>query len=369
MPSFIYTTEEILEAVRKHGSQVDAAKALGMKPGTLNKRLERARKRDEDSYPIVPGKSILYDAETGDPKLVWSTGKGLQGISPEQMASVIREGLEGYKPPTMPGPALRSSKSGDKNLLGLVPLVDLHMGLKIWGKECGEDWDIDIAESELLRAYRETLSLTPRVKKAYVIGKGDLLHADNYQYQTGTPGTTHVLDCDSRYPKMLWSGIDIVISVTAMTLSVADEVEIRILPGNHDTQSSVAIAIAVAKYFHKSKNVKVDLDPGPHWCAQWGTTMLAGSHGDKLKPAQMAEAFAAMHPKAWGDTRFRYFFSGHEHRERVLQRPGATVETLAAPVPIDSYAHSHGYLSSRHVQTMVFHKEKGRILTQTEPIL
>jgi hypothetical protein len=356
------------QAYEQAGGNVSAAaRVLGIPRETMKARISSARARGllSDPYPIVPGKSILYDAESGDPKLVWSTGKGMQGISPEDLANTIEDCLSGYKPPKLPA----NKTKGHADLAALIPLVDLHMGLKIWGKECGEDWDITIAERELLEAYRVALSRTPKVKKAFVLGKGDLLHADNYLYQTGTPGTSHVLDCDSRYPKMLWSGIDIVISVVNLALDIAEEVEIRILPGNHDVQSSIAIAIAVAKYFHNHKSVTVDLDPGPHWCSTWGNVMWAASHGDKLKPNQMAEAFAAMYPKEWGEADFRYFFSGHEHRERVMQRRGATVETLAAPVPPDSYAYAHGFLSSRHVQCMVYDKHKGRVLTGQEPVV
>lgn len=362
MPSQFYSTDEIREAVAEHGSAAAAARALGMKANTVQRRL--SRDRGSDPYPIVPGKSVMYEAD-GSVKLVWSTGKGLHGISPEDIGGVVLDCLENYTPPKTYKPAVK----GNADLASMIPLVDLHMGLKIWGEECGRDWDISIAEKELQRAYSETICLAPPVKKAFVIGKGDLLHADNYMYQTGTPGTSHVLDCDSRYPKMLWSGINTVISVVEMALASADTVEVRILPGNHDVQSSIAIAIAVAMYFKKNKRVTVDTDPGPHWCAQWGKVMLAASHGDKLKSTAMSEAFAAMFPEAWGASRFRYFYSGHEHRERVQQRPGATVETLAAPVPPDSYAYSHGYLSSRHVQTMVYHKTKGKILTVTEPVI
>lgn len=367
MPTVRYSTEEILEAVRQHGgNQTAAAKTLGMKMNTLNRRLGRLREAEEERFPIVPHKSVLYDKD-GEIKLCWSVGRGAaQKITPEEISEIIQDCLESYTPPKH----LKGNPKGHhQSLAAFIPLVDLHMGLKIWGKECGEDWDISIAERELLEAYDLILTRTPKVKRAYVVGVGDLLHADNYLYQTGTPGTTHVLDCDSRYPKMLWSGIDIVVSVVTMALLIAEEVVVRVLPGNHDVQSSIAIAIAVAKYFHNHKRVEVDLDPGPHWCSVWGEVMLAASHGDKLKPPAMAEAFAAMFPREWGKASHRYFFSGHEHREKVVQRPGATVETLAAPVPPDSYAYAHGFLSSRHVQCIVYDKEKGRILTQQEPVV
>lgn len=364
MPSQFYSTDEIKEAVATYGSGAAAARALGMKEDTVNARLRRAREK-EDPYPVVPGKSVMYDAD-GSVKLVWATGKGqVQGMTPEALSETLMDCLASFTPPKPYNPEVQPTE----HLASMTPLVDLHMGLKIWGDECGKDWDISIAEKELLASYREVISLAPHVERGMVIGKGDLLHADNYMYQTGTPGTTHVLDCDSRYPKMLWSGINVVIAIVHMQLEKSQTVYVRILPGNHDVQSSVSIAVAVAMYFNNNPRVEVDLNPGPHWCHQWGKVMLAASHGDKLKPSNMAETFAAYYPEIWGSTRFRYFYSGHEHRERVQQRPGATVETLAAPVPIDSYAHSHGYLSSRHVQSMVYHKTKGRVLTLTEPVV
>jgi hypothetical protein len=357
----IAATSEVLDVYSETGSYQETANRLGLGYDAVRKRVKRAG--FELDFPTSPNRSVLYD-EDGNVKLVWAKG-GREARSWEELLSEARSTLKPFRRST----ALKTALKGPRDLCALFPIVDLHTGLRVWGHECdGPDWDLSIAERVIHDAYARLVARTPKVNTAYILGMGDLLHADNYSNQTGTPGTAHVLDVDGRYPKTLRAGRDVCIDIVELAANVAEKIVVRILPGNHDVQSSVAIAVALESHYSKSKNVTVDISPSPHWVARWGQVMLAASHGDKLKADRMDRYFANAHAETWGASKWRHFFAGHIHKQTLMEPGGCTVETLGTPIPSDSYAASHGFCSSRYVQNRVYSKAAGEYTRITEPV-
>ena len=347
-----YTNEEVVEAVARHGSIKEAAAALGMKYDAVQKRLKRS---GADIFPSHPGKSILYDGETGEPKLVWSKAPN-KAPTEAEVAEAVSEALKGFRPPA----ALKTALRGDKDLLGIWPLADLHMGLRAWGKETGgPDWDTGIAKKRYQEGLAEVTQATPKVKQAVVLCVGDLSHADNYQQTTTNPNTNHLCDVDGRYPHMLEASIDTVLHTVSLALQRAESVSVVILPGNHDGATSVAVRLAVAAYYRNQKNVKVEKSPSRYWWYTWGLCMFGATHGDKAKVRQLPLLMAASQPEMWGKTRFRHIFTGHFHSKVVEEHPGVMAEILPSPAPADSWTAEMGFLSQQAFETKVYHKERG----------
>lgn len=358
-------TRETLLAAENSKNQTEAAYKLGLSVRGFQKRLAKIRRKHnlgaDDPFPIIPGKSVLYDAQSGEEKLIWATGKGVGAPTAEEVASQVREALDKYKPPK----ALKTAVKGDRDLLCVWPLPDLHVGMRAWGKETGgPDWDLTIANKVYRRTLSELAVLTPKSQKAVMIVLGDLMHSDNYQYKTTNPATNHIVDQDGRYPKVLVAATDLCIYSADVALQRADQLEIVVLPGNHDGQSAIAISLALEMYFKNNKRVKVHMTPGKHWFHEFGRVMLAATHGDKCKPKDMPGLMAAVQPEMWGRTKHRIVFTGHLHHEEVKAYPGCKVETLAAPCPPDSWTAEMGFHSARHMQTRVFHREKGERFKQ-----
>ncbi len=364
MPSKRYSTEEILDAIRFYGGRRAAAQALGMKADTLDKRVQRLKSSD-DPYPIIQGKSILYDAESGDPKLVWSTGKGVNALTAEEVADAVHDTLKDYKPPA----PFKTSLRGNKELMGFWPLPDLHMGLRAWRPETGQDWDISIAGNRFRKAIEALGGIIPQTKKALVLGIGDLLHADNYHYGTTNPNTHHVVDADGRYPKMLKEAAEIVIHTISIARQRADEVDVAILRGNHDGASAVGIELALYYYFRNDKKINVILNPDKHFVTEWGSVMLFSTHGDTLKFKNVSGYASDHHAEIWGRTRQRLAFTGHYHYEKVVEQPGMTVEILQSPAAPDAWTTEQGFCSGRSMQARVFSKERGEVARFKEPVL
>ena len=67
----------------------------------------------------------------------------------------------------------------------------------------------------------------------------------------------------------------------------------------------------------------------------------------------------------WGETRFRYWLTGHVHHMSGKEYPGCIVETFRTLAPRDAHAHAAGYRSDRDMQMLVHHKKHGRINRHT----
>jgi len=351
--------QEALDAVEKYGTISAAAKVLGIPRTTLRDRIYRAK---QGFCPIIPGKSILYNAETGSEKLIWATGKGMQGPTVEEITDSVTAALRDFKPPKL----LKQTVAGDKDLLGIWPLADLHMGMRAWGLETGgPDWDIGIATQAYQEGLDEVTAMTPKLKVGVVLVAGDLAHADNYHQTTTNPATHHIVDVDGRYPKMLEASVEIVMYAAMRALERCERIEVVILPGNHDGATAVAVRLVVAALFEGDKRVNVSKSPSRYWWYEWGKCMFACTHGDKNNirrlPGYMADQMCEM----WGRTKYRYAFTGHFHKKLIEEHPGVRVEILPTPVAPDSFSSDYGFKAPRMFETKVYHKERGLRHTPT----
>ena len=63
----------------------------------------------------------------------------------------------------------------------------------------------------------------------------------------------------------------------------------------------------------------------------------------------------------WGETRHRYWLTGHVHTRKVIEFPGVLWETFRVLSPNDAWATAAGYRSGRDMHCIVYHKEHGEI--------
>jgi hypothetical protein len=86
----------------------------------------------------------------------------------------------------------------------------------------------------------DTVDRSPSSGECVILGGGDLLHADNSQNQTAKSG--NVLDVDGRYQKIVGVATQLMVRTINVALRRHLHVTVRVLPGNHDEHSAVAVA-------------------------------------------------------------------------------------------------------------------------------
>jgi hypothetical protein len=340
-----------------------SAIALGISRQGLQGRIISARARGDltDGSPLegyrVKGTSTLYGPD-GEVKATW-VKTDAEKPSVESISADLREALDGFEPPTA-FPA--APQQAEKDLVTIYPLADWHIGLLSWAKETKYNWDLKIGQGVIKTAMGRLVAGAPAATQGVVLGLGDLLHSDNYDNMTAR--SKNVLDVDGRYPKLLSAATQLILHTIDLALSRHERVLVRILPGNHDDQSAIAVTLAVSMYYRNEARVSVDDDAGRFWWWSWGKSILGATHGDQAKMKDLPLIMATRNAEAWGKSKFRYIYTGHIHRETSQEISGVRVESFQTPVAPDSWTVGMGYTPGRSVQAITLHKDHGEIMRQ-----
>ncbi len=353
--------QEAIDALKRHGgNKTTAAKSLSMTRSRFRRLLIKAAAYGLDGStpePLPPGMrvkktSTLYDAQTGEAKLVWV------GAVAESNHDALMEAIDGAFDAYKGHSALPPPPSYiDAELLALYPLADFHLGLYAWGEEAGADWDVNKACDCLRRVMAELVATTPPAETAIILNLGDFFHADNASAET-TKGTR--VDVDTRYARVLTFGVQLMIEVVDLALQRHQKVLLRCLRGNHDVHSSIALTAAMGAFFHNNDRVAVDASPAVHWSYRFGKTLLGATHGDTLKkPENMALLLASACSEDWGLTHHRYFHYGHIHQTAMKEVGGVLTECHRTLAARDAWTAGQGYLTGRVMSSIVYHRDHG----------
>ena len=303
----------------------------------------------------VKGVSALVDAD-GREIIKWV--KTTEQPSAIDLVETLKAAFLDYEPAAEPAPAPVFVAD---DLLTLVPANDWHINLLTWARETGQNWDLKIAEPTIGNAIEDAINRSPPAGKAIVLGGGDLVHADTNDNRTAMSG--NVLEADGRHQK----GLEVAQRLMVRTIDAAvrqnGEVLVRILKGNHDEYSSVAIAYFLAAWYRNEPRVTVDVDASLFFWHRFGKVMLGATHGHTVKLKDMASIMAHRRAADWGATKFRYVHGFHIHHQSKFATEGGGVisESHQAPIPQDAWHYGAGFLSGRSVQTIQYHRDFGEV--------
>lgn len=387
------TAQEAATAYLAHGkSQKDAAASLGIAYETFRSRLKRAAEYGLllDEPPAMPGyyisqvtdgpngKSVQQKPERGDQFEVPAghVVKGMSALVDSDGREIIKwiKTKEGVFDPTTlvdwikgafadvtPAPYIAPPESVSADLLTLIPCADWHIGMFAWHKEVGQNWDLKIAERTIGDGIEDAILRSPASAAAIVLGGGDLLHADNKTNQTANSG--NALEVDGRYQKVLMAASRLAVRTVDAALRHHGHVTVRILPGNHDEHSAVAVAYFLLAWYRNEARVTVDVDPSMFFWFRFGRVLLGATHGHTVKISKMPSIMAHRRAEDWGATRFRYVHGFHLHHsaKTATEGEGVVTEIHQAPIPQDAWHFGSGYLSGRSLQAISYHKEFGEV--------
>lgn len=360
---------QYIDAVLRHGGMKQAARALKVNFGTIRNAVMAAEKnaaskgyspRHDMTHAVpspfvVKGISTLYDQD-GKVAAQWVKTK----LDESQAEAVIREFVSQMVEDARGlSPLVSAPKVTNADLLAVYPLGDPHMGMYAWAKECGEDFDLEIAERQTLGAVDSLVASAPPAKTAIILPLGDIFHADDQTNRT--PGHGHQLDVDSRYPKVINVGIQVFRRAILRALEKHEKVIFRAEPGNHDPHAKWALAFALAAYFENNKRVEIDLSPSKFWFYKFGKVLIGSTHGDTVKHESLPGVMAADQPESWGASKHRYWYTGHVHHTAVKEFPGVVCEAFRTLAAKDAFAAGHGYRAGRDMRCIVHHKDFGEI--------
>lgn len=358
------TDEQVVEAL-KTMTMPEAAKYLGVHLRSLQKRKARMIRKgwspEHDMTHLVPdgfrlrGTSSLYKEGVAAPVLQWVKSS----IDHERQRELMQAAIEamGEDLPRMaftPAPAACNS-----DLLNCYVVTDYHLGLLSWHEETGADYDLSIAEQQLVAWFAAAIRMAPDAEIGVFAQLGDYLHWDGLD--AVTPASKHLLDADTRFQKLVRVAIRVTRRVVEMLLTKHQRVHVLMAEGNHDTASSIWLREWFSAIYENEPRITVDRSPDPYYCVEHGQTSLFFHHGHKKKPAAVSDVFVAKFRDVFGRTQHSYAHLGHLHHVDIKENNLMIVEqhrTLAAP---DAYASRGGWISGRDAKVITYHKLYGEV--------
>jgi hypothetical protein len=336
--------------------------------GALKRLLLRAAERGLDgSTPapppigqVIKGLSTLHvrDPDTGEMRVsqVWTKTKAEERDATnalKEAAAVLSRKVVRVDP-VAPPPAFCNS-----TLCVHYPLADGHVGMHAWGRETGRDWSLKDAERVIGGCFDALVEMAPPAETAIVAILGDWLHYDSLD--AVTPMSKHLLDGDSRFPKMAGVGASLARRLVMRALQKHKFVKIAIVEGNHDPASSQWLSILMEAVFENEPRVEVLSGPSPYLSWGFGNVMISWHHGHLTKPGDaLALVFANDYPAIWASgTALRVCHTGHFHHRAEIERTGMDFVQHPTLASRDSYAHRGGWRSVPRIRAHVYHATTG----------
>jgi len=284
---------ELMDAIKKYGSETKAAKALGINKGGVSQSMRGLRKKaarmgyapGHFNSGVAPGylmgKVTVQRNAGGEVERTWERQSPDDRQQLQAIEAWALELASSVKP--LPKPK-QNPKFCDDALLAVYPMGDPHFGMYAWWQDAGEDFDLTIAESLTTGAIDRLVSSSPNAGTALLLNLGDMFHADNQRNQSQSG---HQLDVDGRWAKVQQVGLNAKIHCIRRLREKHARVIVRINRGNHDGHSSYALALMLSCFFKDDPAVEIDLSPAPAWYFQFGSTLIGSTHGDTLKGADL----------------------------------------------------------------------------------
>jgi hypothetical protein len=227
-----------------------------------------------------------------------------------------------------------------------------------------EDYDTEKARNRMVDAVSNLAEKAGRPEKTVLVFGGDIQHADNRSNMTENSG--NILDVDTRYGRVINHVATACIECVEIAAGISRELEVVVIPGNHDFHTSLWIAQLLKRLYANSPNVTINTQQTFRRAITWGNNLLAWAHGDGVRANKWAQLIATEFAKEWGQTTFRHLKLGHVHHSKSIapvtidEQSGILVEYLEALCPADAWHAGSGFVGTqRGASAFEYHKKYG----------
>ena len=367
---------EVINTLLKCGSMRKAAEELNCAFSNVQAMCTRIVRRAEqrgyspkhDLTHTIPATQVLRGVST----LYTKNGVSAQWVKTRtDNEALAKEIIEGIKD------ALEEYNGKSKNVqhlgfstdetMACYVMGDAHFGMLAHEEETKvADFDSEIAYRVMQGAIQYLVDSAPPSKECVFVNVGDALHVDNRTNKT--PAHSNPLDADSRYYRIIKVFVWAMIHAIEKMLEKHEQVTVINAAGNHDPDSTHWIQLALSMYFSNQERVDVRVDPASYHYYRFGSTLIGITHGDGAKHEELPLIMAGMKSEDWGQTKHRYWFTGHIHHKVVKEFNGCKVESFNTLAPSDAWHSKSGYFAAREMQCLVLHKDHGIVARNICPV-
>jgi hypothetical protein len=214
--------------------------------------------------------------------------------------------------------------------------------------------------------YKEAIeSLITKTQAAYNIHtvafilSNDFFHTDSY---TGTTTKGTPLDISTTWNEAYETGFDLLVWAISYLSSVAREVEVILVPGNHDRTKSFYLAHALEVYFKNIDNIWFDRKFDTIKYTVLGNTFIGYHHGDgKIDELPLIFATDKDSGQEFGSSLYREVHTGDKHYYMTKEVKGVRIQQLPSLAGTDRWHKDMGYVNNlRAAIALVYHPIKGK---------
>lgn len=373
LPYCLTENQELCVRLRAEGNTwPKIANELGVNLRTVQRSFNRITLRAEskgyvpdndmthpvaESY-IAKGVSTLYN-EKGKVKAQWVKAT----LDDAKYQELLKEAAQAFSETIKPEKPVTITNHTEDNLLNLYAITDFHLGAKVWGEECGEDWDLKIAEDLLVKWFATAIKQSPEASTGFLAVMGDFLHLDNMEALT--PTGKNLLDSDTRFQLIVRVAIRSLRRIISLLLQKHNKLHIIVAEGNHDIASSVWLREMLEALYSEEPRINVDTSPDVFYCYEHGDTSIFIHHGHRVKFDNIDEVMVSKFREVFGRTKYSYAHMGHYHHTRLKESNLMTVEQHRTLTAKDAYSSRSGYMSVRDAKVITYHKNYGEVARVT----
>lgn len=304
----------------------------------------------------IRGTSTLIDMETGAARLQWFK----TDADKERQEEMRREAMEAFIADVPPLDVPKGPTRYDKDIVAWFQIGDGHMGMLANEIETGENFDLKIAERQMLEAFDMLFEESPPCERCVINDLGDGTHYENLDAVTEVSG--HRLDADGRYPKMVSVYSHTIRRVIDRALGKYKYVDIIFNQGNHSRKNDLWMAELVRVAYGKTDRLTVLNNQNVFIPYRMGNTFVMVHHGDKTKPEHLQQIMSNDFRQDWGETEYHYIDVGHMHHKwTARESAGCTIEMWNTLAPMDRYTHDHGFRSVQSITRVDRSKKYGEV--------
>ena len=367
---------EYLEAYLKHGGHRKAAASLGIAHQVLARGIQAMKQKatlqgmgphfqggiDAAVPPGLQVKGTSTFFAHGNPTHQWVKTKE-EELSLEQLTEHFEEAIE-KRPAIKPLSAASCAKRPHLRRPDILPTLFIpepHLGMLAWANECGENYDLDIAEELLLRSadYLLDAAAPNGTDQMLIMDPGDFFHYSGRKPETEQ--SKHHLSSDGRWQKTIEAGVRIFTEIVARAAARCKKLDVVRVRGNHDPDWSFWLDVCLRSHFRNSKHIEINTDPTKAKMVEFGQTMMMIDHGDLKKDRDLGEFMANEWPEVWGRTKYRYVWTGHIHHRDAKEHRGYQWESVNSIAAKDDYHADNKYQSLRSMMLVKYHRQWGEV--------
>jgi len=360
--------KKFVDVVRRHDTDRDAAKELGVASSNVSRRLSRLLK-SAAKKGIAPYASMTKTAAEGfaikrissyfrDGELAnqWVIQEPEREKILEMLKELSAELLEGVGPIPLTPPPVAALED---DLMVNIPIGDAHIGMLSWEEETKDKYDLKVAKALHCKAIDMLIAQTPAAKHCTIIDLGDFMHSDNLEGKTARSG--NVLDMDSRYHKVVRVAIRIVLYYIQAALVKFEHVIFRPEVGNHNDVGSIWMQEMLSVLFADEPRVTIGNNAGNVFFWQHGQCYFMSHHGHQIKGDRLYQLFAKQIMDNHIKTMHRKIYMGHVHHKSFEENAICEMQTYRTLAGKDAFAAGGGYIAGRSITAETWHKVYGEI--------